>query len=145
MKEKIDYLVYYGSTLINSSAPLKNCDACIVCTKNYVFCIPKQTIGVYAILVTFKTHNLFEGVSIEEGVKKLVESSGSVEELEKSFIALLEDDAKYVHKLSDMKSFKFRGVFGKHTVRMSTGGLNWTSVSPKGKGTSGEMRKFYGQ
>ncbi|HLP12650.1 MAG TPA: hypothetical protein VK177_12010 [Flavobacteriales bacterium] len=145
MTEKTDFVVYYGSVLMNSSAPMKHCDACVIGTKNYIFFVPKQTVGIYAILTTWKNHKFFEGVSVEEGVKNFIASCSSIDQLEKGLIALLEDDPKYVHKLSDLKSFKFRGFLGKHTVRMSTGGMNWTSVSPKGKGTSKEMRSFYGQ
>jgi hypothetical protein len=100
---------------------------------------------MFVILNTIKTHKYFEGVSIEEGVKNLIKNSDTVSDLEKSFIALLEDDDKYVHRIEDKKSFKFRGFLGKHTLRMSTGGANWSSVMAKGKGKSKEFRAYHGQ
>ena len=100
---------------------------------------------MFVILNTIKTHQFFDGVTIEEGVKRLIEKSENTQDLEKSMTALLEDDEKYVHKIADKKSFKFRGFLGKHTLRMSTGGANWSSVMAQGKGNSKEFRAFHGQ
>ena len=100
---------------------------------------------MFVLLNTIKTHQYFEGVSIEEGVRNLISKAESVEGLEKSMIALLEDDEKYVHKISDKKSFKFKGFLGNHTLRMSTGGTNWSSVLAKKKANSKLFRTFHGQ
>jgi len=112
---------------MNSKQPMKNIDVAIVATKKYLFFVPKKTVGMFFVLNTIKTHKLFEGVDIEQGVKNLIEQSNSLEELESSMIALLENDEKYVHHIEDKKSFKFRGFLGKHTLRMSIGGTNWSS------------------
>jgi hypothetical protein len=143
--ENQDYVYYDSGLMLNSKQPMKNVDVCLVSTKDYVFYIPKKTVGMFVILNTIKTHKYFEGVSIEEGVKNLIKNSDTVSDLEKSFIALLEDDDKYVHRIEDKKSFKFRGFLGKHTLRMSTGGANWSSVMAKGKGKSKEFRAYHGQ
>lgn len=143
--EKQDYVFYQSGTLINSKQPMKNADVCVVSTKDYVFFVPKKTIGIFPMVTTIKTHRLFENCSIEDGVKKVIDAAEDKDSLEKSLIALLEDDDKYVHPLSEKKSFKFKGILGKHTLRMSTGGANWSSVSPNGKGNSKEFRAFHGQ
>lgn len=140
-----DYTYYESGLMLNSKQPMKNVDVCLVGTKDYVFYIPKKTVGMFVILNTIKTHKFFDGVSIEQGVKNLIEKAESVSALETGLIALLEDDEKYVHKIADKKSFKFRGFLGKHTLRMSTGGANWSSVMAKGKGNSKEFRTFHGQ
>lgn len=145
LTEKEDYVYYESGLMMNSKQPMKNVDVCLVSTKDYVFYIPKKSVGMFLVLNTIKTHQYFEGLSIEEGVKNLISKADSVEELEKSLIALLEDDEKYVHKIADKKSFKFKGFLGNHTVRMSTGGTNWSSVMAKGKGNSKEFRAFHGQ
>ncbi len=145
MVQNQDYVVYDSGFVMNSKQPMKQVDVCVVGTKNYIFYVPKKTVGLYYLLNTIKTHQFFEGVSIEDGVKKLISQSATPEDLEKSMIALLEDDEKYVHEIKLQKSFKFRGFLGKHTLRMSLGGTNWSSVSPSGKGKSKEMRSFYGQ
>jgi hypothetical protein len=91
---------------------MKNVDVCLVSTKDYVFYVPKKSVGMFVVLNTITTHQFFEGVSIEEGVRKIIDDSESVEGLEKSMIALLEDDEKYVHKIADKSSFKFKGFLG---------------------------------
>ncbi len=145
LSEKTDYVVYDSGLMMNSKQPMKQVDVCLVSTKDYVFYVPKKTVGMFVVLNTIKTHKLFEGKSIEQGVRDLIAQAETKEDLEKSMIALLEDDEKYVHKIADKKSFKFKGFLGKHTVRMSTGGTNWSSVMAKGKGNSKEFRTFHGQ
>ena len=145
MTENQDYVFYKSATMLNSKQPMQNVDVCLVSTRNYVFYVPKKTVGTFVVLNTIKTHKFFEGVSIEDGVKNIISNSESVESLEKSLIALLEDDEKYVHRIEDKKSFKFKGFIGNHTLRMSTGGMNWSSVLPKGRGNSKGFRTFHGQ
>lgn len=145
LTEKQDYVIYDSGMMMNSKQPMQNVDVCLVSTKNYIFYVPKKSVGMFVILNTIKTHQFFDGVSIEEGVRKLIDKAETVEDLEKSMTALLEDDEKYVHKIADKKSFKFRGFLGKHTLRMSTGGTNWSSVMAQGKGNSKEFRAFHGQ
>ena len=145
LTEKQDYVVYDSGMMMNSKQPMQNVDVCLVSTKDYIFYVPKKSVGMFVILNTIKTHQFFDGVTIEEGVKRLIEKSENTQDLEKSMTALLEDDEKYVHKIADKKSFKFRGFLGKHTLRMSTGGANWSSVMAQGKGNSKEFRAFHGQ
>jgi hypothetical protein len=145
LQEKTDYVFYESGLMLNSKQPMKNVDVCLVSTKNYVFYVPKKTVGLFFVLNTIKTHQYFDGVTIEQGVRKLIDNSETIEGLEKSMIALLEDDEKLVHKIDEKKSFKIRGFFGKHTLRMSTGGTNWSSVTINGKGNGKEFRTFHGQ
>lgn len=145
MTEKQDYLIYDSAFVMNSKQPMKQIDVCAVCTKNYIFYIPKKTVGLFLLFNTIRNHSYFNGVSVEAGVRRLVQDAPSVEELEKSLIALVEGDEKCVHKISDQSSFKFRGFLGKHTLRMATALTNWSSISPNGRGNSKEMRAFYGQ
>ncbi|MGV3631659.1 MAG: hypothetical protein ACO1O6_10640 [Bacteroidota bacterium] len=145
MNPNQDYVFYESGMMMNSRQPMKQMDVAVVGTKNYVFFVPKKTVGLFFVLNTIKTHQYFAGVSIEDGVRKLVSEASSVDELEKSMIALLEDDEKYVYEVGAQKSFKFRGFLGKHSLRTSTGGTNWSSVTVNGKGKSKEMRAFYGQ
>lgn len=145
MTQNQDYAFYESGMMMSSKQPMKQVDVVTVGTKNYVFFVPTKTVGLFLVLNTIKTHQFFAGVSIEDGVKKLIAESAAPEDLEKSMIALLEDDEKYVFDLNEQKSFKFRGFLGKHTLRMSKGGANWASVMVKGKGKSKEFRAFYGQ
>ena len=140
-----DYLFYEKGAMMSSKSPLKNYTVCTVCTKKYVFLIPIKSMGNFLIVNTFKNHQFFDGVGVVEGVQKLIENSDSAEALENSLIALLEEDEKYVHEVSSMSSFKFKGFLGRHTLRMARSKMKWASISPAGKGNSKEMRSYYGQ
>lgn len=143
--EKQDYVMYPSGLMMNSKQPMKSVDVCLLSTKNYIFFVPKKSVGMFLILNTITTHQYFNGVSIEEGVQRIIDNSETIEDLEKSMIALLENDDKYVHEIADKKAFKFRGFLGKHTLRMSTGGANWSSIMANGKGKSKEFRVYHGQ
>ncbi len=140
-----EYLFYKKGTMMTIKSPMKNFTVCTVATKNYVFLIPIKSMGTFLIVTTFKNHEFFDGVSVEEGVEKLISNSDTVEALENSLINLLDGDEKYVYKIDEMSSFKFKGFLGKHTLRMARGKMHWASISPTGKGLSKEMRAYYGQ
>lgn len=143
--ENQDYVFYEKGTMLNSKQPMKNVTVVVVSTKNYVFYVPLKTVGNFVVFNTIKTHQYFDGVSIPEGVKKIIDNSETVEELEKSMIALLEDDEKHVHKIADKTSFKFKGFLGRHTLRMTVGKRKWSSIYANGKKNSKAFRTFHGQ
>ena len=43
--ENQDYVYYDSGLMLNSKQPMKNVDVCLVSTKDYVFYIPKKTVG----------------------------------------------------------------------------------------------------
>lgn len=133
-----------SSLVMTSRAMMQTINACIVSTKNYVFVIPQKTIGFFVVVNTIKTHHLFSGVSVEQGVKNLVAQCKTVEELENTFLNLLEGQDIYIYKISELTSFKFKGFLGKHTVRMGKG-WGWTSVTVNPKAASKAFRTFHGQ
>ena len=144
LEELQDYAFCEKATVLNSRQPLKHIKVCVVSTKNFVFYLPKQTMGIYAVVQTFKTHSLFNGVSVEEGAKSLIGKAESVDELEKSFIALLENNNLYVHRFSDYKTVKFSGFFGQQTLRLAKERTKWSSVTIKGKDGKA-FRNFLGK
>lgn len=141
----LNAVFYENATAMNAKQPMQTATVCVVATKDYIFMVPQKTLGFFLVLNTITNHRLFEGVSIIEGVKKLIANSEDTNMLEQSFCELLDNDERYVHRLTDKTSFKFRGFLGKHTLRMAIGLTNWSSVSPNGKGNSKEFRQFYGQ
>ncbi|MGB0915574.1 MAG: hypothetical protein ACPGVI_05845, partial [Crocinitomicaceae bacterium] len=86
-----DYVYYESGLMMNSKQPMKNVDVCLVSTKDYVFYIPKKTVGMFVVLNTIKTHKFFDGVSIEQGVKNLIDQADSVQALESSLTAACEN------------------------------------------------------
>lgn len=143
--ENQEYVFYDTGLMLNSKQPMQQVWVCLVSTKNYVFYVPKKTVGMFVVLNTIKTHQLFEGVSIEEGIQNIISQSLSIENLEDSMKGLLDNDDKYIHEIAKKKNFKFKSFLGKHTLRMSIGGREWSSVLARGKGKSKEFRHFHGQ
>ena len=88
MTHNQDYVYYDSGLMLNSKQPMKQIDVCLVSTKDYVFYIPKKSVGMFLVLNTIKTHQYFDGVSIEEGVKKIISESATLQDLEKSLIAI---------------------------------------------------------
>ena len=134
-----------NAMLMTSRAPLQRLDVCLVATPNYIFTVPMKAVGMYLLVTTIKTHQFFQDVDIPTGVKRLIENSNSAEELETSMKALLEDNNLYVYPVQGNSSFKFRGFFGKQTLRIGIDKLRWASFSPNKSAESKRFRAFYGQ
>jgi len=140
-----DYVFYENGLMMSSKQPGKRADACTVSTKNYVFLIPKKTTGSFILFDIIKTHALFEGVTIEEGLKNIIEKSETANDLEKSLIALLQNDEKYVHQINTYKKFKFSKFLGQQTLLMKNALTNHTSIVIKAKKGGNDFRAFHGQ
>lgn len=134
-----------NAIMITSQAPMQRLDVCVVATQNYVFALPKKSVGFYMVMNTVKTHQLFQGKTMEEGVKELIARAEDVQDLEKSLSNLLENDEKYVYRVHGNSSFKFRGFFGKHTLRIGITRMKWSSFGPSNSADSKRFRAFYGQ
>jgi len=130
---------------MSSKAPMKRIDCAVVATKNYVFLVPVKSVGFFVVLNTIKTHQLFEGKSVHQGIEDLIASCSSPSEIEEKFCALLEDNPMYVFKISELSTFKIKGFLGKHTAMMRRSLKEYASILPNGKGNSKEMRLFFGQ
>lgn len=146
LQQDQDYVVYDETFVATSKQPMKHSYATLVATKNKLFLVPTKTIGLFLILDTIKTHSFFQGVPISEGVRKIIASANTIEELEDSFSALLQDDPKYVYVLEEWPIFKFQSFLGKHTLRLAKGGFpaSWTAIGVKGRALSKQFRTFYG-
>ncbi len=143
MEHNKDYVFYDNAFMTTMKAPMKQFQVSIVGTKDYIFLVPNKSVGFFVILNTIKNHQYFDGVSVQEGLKKLIDESTDVVSLENSLKALLEDDGKYIYELSALKAFKFGGFLGRQTLRMDVSKLHKTNVSPKKKKDSKEFRAFY--
>lgn len=139
--------VFYtpNAMMITSQAPMQRVDVCLVGTPSYIFALPKKSVGFYVVMNTIKTHQLFLGSSMEEGVKELIERAADVQDLENSLSNLLEHDDKYVYRVHGNLSFKFRGFLGRHTLRIGINKMRWSSFGATPSSESKRFRTFYGQ
>lgn len=143
MKNGIDYLFFDDVKMLTSKSALKQYEAVMLATKNYVFVIPKQTVGFYMILQTFTNHRYFANSSVVEGCQKLISEASSLSELEQTFIELLENDDKLVSKLSEIKQLKLNKWFSTFNFRMIRGNLGYTAVVVKGKEKGNLIKSFF--
>ena len=142
MENNGELLLVEEALAMNSKMPMKQIYSCIVCTKNYFFVIPTKSIGMFVIFNTIKNHAFFDGLSIYEGLKKLIKESENIEELESKISELLENNEKYIFKLEDATKLKISGFLGKKTL-MFRKGKSWSSFSPKSKVGGKELVEFY--
>jgi hypothetical protein len=143
MQQGTEILFFNDIKMMSSESPLKQYDGVFIGTKNYVFIIPKKTVGFYYLVTTFKSHAYFIDHSVEEGCAKLIAEAESVEALENMFIALLEDDSKYVHKLSDKLWVKLNKFFSTFNFRFGKTKMNWSACIIKGKEKGNALKAFY--
>lgn len=144
MQQGIDYLFYKDIKMMSSESPLKQVDGVFIGTKNYVFIIPKKSVGFYYLVTTFKTHQYFTDNTVEDGCAKLLAEAESVESLESTFIELLEGEPKNVHKISEKVWFKLNKFFSTFNFRFGKSKMNWSACVIKGKDKGNELKAFYG-
>ncbi|MEZ4921773.1 MAG: hypothetical protein R2780_01260 [Crocinitomicaceae bacterium] len=138
----MDRLFIEDALAMNSKMPMKQIYSCVVCTYNYFFIVPTKTIGMFIIFDTIKNHSFFEGISIQEGLKKLVHEARDVKELEDKLKDLLNNDEKYIYDLNLASSKKIKGFIGKKTF-MYRMPKSWASFSPRSKAEGKELAAFY--
>jgi hypothetical protein len=143
MENGKDYLYFPNIFMMSSIAPLKQLQGVMIGTPNFVFLIPQQSTSNYLFVTTFKTHQYFANSNVAEGCAKLISEMKSVQELEQTFINLLEDDEKYVHKLSDKEWFKLNKWFKTYNFRFGKGKLNWSAFVVKGHDAGKSIKAFY--
>ncbi|MGL5888806.1 MAG: hypothetical protein ACRC3B_02910 [Bacteroidia bacterium] len=145
MENGKNYLYFSNVNVMSSIAPLTHVQGVMIGTPNFVFLIPQKSTGSYLLVTTFTTHQYFAGSNVAEGCARLISEMKSVDELEKTFINLLENDAKYVHKLSDKEWFKLNKFFRTYNFRFGKGKLNWSAFVVKGHDAGKSIKAFYSQ
>jgi hypothetical protein len=114
-----DYVVYHNANFFDKLQPMKLIKAHILATKKYVFVFPQESHGVYIFVEVRSTYDIFDGTPTHEVLEKLITNSQTVDDLEAAVKKLLDNNEKYVHRLSDKKICNFRGFLGKYTLTMS--------------------------
>ncbi|MCG8577068.1 MAG: hypothetical protein MI810_19460 [Flavobacteriales bacterium] len=143
MENGKDCLLIEDAMAMNSKMPMKQIYSCVVCTKDHFFIVPTKSIGMFVLFNTIKNHAFFEGLSIPEGLRKIVKETESVDELEDKLKDLLENDEKYIFAFADAKDHKIKGFLGKKTLTYRKDGMGWASFSPKSKADGKALVAFY--
>lgn len=142
MNNPNDCFLVEDSIGMNSKMPMKQIYSSVVCTKNYFFVVPTKSIGTFILFNSIKEHSFFDGISIPEGLKKMINECEDVGQLEDKLKDLLENNDNYIFDLSEAKSKKIKSFLGKKTF-MYRKGMGWASFSPKSKATGKLLVEFY--
>lgn len=143
MENTKDYLLIEDALMMSSKQLGKQVYSASVMTPNYIFVVPKKAVGMFLVVNTIQTHDFFQGVAIEEGLKKLIASTSNVDELEAKMKELLENDERYVFPISEAKTIKVKGFFGKKTLMYRVNARTYTGVNPKTKKEGLAMSEWY--
>lgn len=144
LHQNLDYVVCEKAAFMSPKAPTSITQGVCVGTKNHLFFIPAQTMGFYPMLQTFRTHYIFQELSVSEGVRAMISNCKSVKELEQAFIELLESNVKYVHHIPSFERFLISGIFIKNNLRLIHSRFNYYACILKPKAAAKEFREFYG-
>jgi hypothetical protein len=126
---------------------LTNAEVCAVCTKDYVFVLPKKEFTHFLVAARTRTFEFFgEGVPVAEGVQNLLDAPDmTVSTLESFLVEMLgADKHDRVLKISELKSFKtiVFGPLSQARMKHSAGG-GVKVLSCKGKGAMKQFKAFY--
>lgn len=143
MQNREDYLLIEDALVMSSKQLGKQVWSASVMTPNFIFVVPKKAVGMYGIVYTVQNHDFFQGVAIEEGLKRFISEISSVDELESKMKQLLENDERYVFPISNAKTIKVKGFFGKKTLMYRVSARTYVGINPKSKKEGLAMSEWY--
>lgn len=140
--DRSECLLIEDALAMNSKMPMKQIHSCVLCTKTHFFIVPTKTIGMFVIFDTIKNHSFFDGLTIQEGIKKMIDEAENLEELTAKMSELLNGDEKYIYNIEEAKSAKIKSFLGKKTY-MYRQPRSWASFSPKSKAEGKALVEYY--
>ena len=127
-------------------AGMTNAEICSICTKNYIFVVPKKDYSSYLVATRIRHYNYFgAGVKPADGLKQIVsDNSLTIEELESRMIDILgEENRERVIKLDDLEKMKIvTGLFGQARLKFPKKMAPLVLVM-KGNGGMKAFKTFY--
>lgn len=127
-------------------AGLTNAEICSLCTKNYIFVVPKKDFTTYLVASRIREYNYFgEGVPPAEGLKQVVSDPNlTIPELEERMIQMLgAENNDRVIKIADLQKFKiWTGLMGQARIKYA-GKLAPLVLIMKGNGGMKAVKQFY--
>ena len=147
LKEGENYLLYEKGYMSGGKlAGMTNAEICAICTKNYIFVVPKKDMTSYLVATRIRHYNYFgDGVKPADGLKQIVsDTSLTLEELESRMIEILgEENRERVIKLADLEKFKIiTGLLGQARLKFPKK-LAPLVLVMKGNGGMKAFKKFY--
>ena len=122
LKAGENYLLYEKGYMSGGKVTgATNAQICALCTKNYIFVVPKKDFTSYLVATRIREYNYFgQGVSPEQGLQQIVsDTSLTVEKLEERMVSILgADNKERVVKLDEVEKFKIMtGLLGQARIK----------------------------
>lgn len=138
----MNYLLIEDALVMTSKMMGKQVNCAVLLTEKNIFVLPYKAVGVFGVLATVQTHDFFNGRPLNEGIKKLISSLNSNEEINTEFSKLLENDKRYVYPVNEAKSIKVKGFLGKKTAMYRRSLNDYMSIGPKKKDLGIQLKEW---
>lgn len=147
LKEGENYLLFEKGHMAGGKlAGMTNAEICSICTKNYIFIVPKKDFTTYLVASRIREYNYFgDGVKPAEGLKQIVsDTSLTVSDLENRMLEILDDqNRERVVKIDELDKFKIiTGLLGQARLKFPKK-LAPLVLVLKGNGGMKAFKKFY--
>lgn len=142
--ERRNYLFLKSCVMSKADAGIFRLPVAIVATRQYVFCFPFRSGPFGTITELIHEHELFRGVSTVDGIRNIIFQSVTINQLEQLLNGLLNNDPRFVHKVTGDLPSGIRGLFGRYHLFVGEG-AGKVRLRPEGSGTSRLLRTFYKQ
>ncbi len=147
LKEGENYLLFEKGHMAGGKlAGMTNAEICAICTKNYIFIVPKKDFTTYLVASRIREYNYFgDGVKPADGLKQIVaDTSLTVSDLETRMLEILDDqNRERVVKIDELEKFKIlTGLLGQARLIFPKK-LAPLVLVLKGNGGMKAFKKFY--
>lgn len=147
LKEGENYLLFEKGHMAGGKlAGMTNAEICAICTKNYIFIVPKKDFTTYLVASRIREYNYFgDGVKPTDGLKQIVaDTSLTVSDLETRMLEILDDqNRERVVRIDELEKFKIlTGLLGQARLKFPKK-LAPLVLVLKGNGGMKAFKKFY--
>ncbi len=134
-------LLIEETIVITSSAPGKQFLSSVVCFEDCFYIIPKVIAKTFHVN-NFPIPSYNFGDDVAKGVRDIMDSCNSEDELKEKLLALLQNNTTLIVPFSDYKKVKIKGFLGVKTLKAMNSAMNYISFTTT-KDTAKALVEFY--
>jgi hypothetical protein len=136
-------LLIENAILLASVAPGKFYETAVVCFPDSCYLILKKISSTFRVDADPTAMYGFGEDSVEDGLKKIIESSSNEADLKDTLLELIGNNQTCVINFSDYKKTRIKGFLGKKTFSARKNALNYISFSIVSKEEGKKITEFY--
>jgi hypothetical protein len=135
-------LLIEKALLFTSAAPGKLFESAVVCFEDSCYLILKKVSSTFRVDIDPTSQYGFGQDSVEEGLKKIIASSSSEENLKSELLQLIGNNTTCVLNYSDYKKKTLKGFLGQKTFSVRQNALKYVSFTVS-KVEGKKLSEFY--